>query len=303
MVSPSVTRKTALRLRSQSMRHSPISQGTGLKFLDYVTDDVSQWWGTILTVPNCRRHNRGHEEPKHAEHEGKVTEVTFELCGFSELEKRLACIATVMTANLFFPNGNYPPLRSNVIRIVRVPTAPVPIYAAHVLFELITVNCAENRPWQYTQQVAHEFGHLSTRADKRYPRQDGNMWIEEAICGAYSIYAIRAMSEAEGPLKVGAHYYLYNCLNDYRSDEVDADWFARHLPEFRTAATLTMPLMKLSGYIAARLPVGQVIADNRAIMDNPLNEDHRAYLSDWKKRCNGPLTIPALLESLGKHAP
>jgi hypothetical protein len=48
-----------------------------------------------------------------AEHGGKMTEVTFELCGFSELEKRLACIATVMTANLFFPNGNYPPLRSN----------------------------------------------------------------------------------------------------------------------------------------------------------------------------------------------
>jgi hypothetical protein len=61
--------------------------------------------------------------------------------------------------------------------------------------------------------------------------------------------------------------------------------------------------MKLSGYIAARLLVGQVIADNRAIMDNPLNEDHWAYLSDWKKRCNGPLTIPSLLESLGEHAP
>ena len=124
-----------------------------------------------------------------------------------------------------------------------------------------------------------------------------------AICGAYSIYAIREMSEAEGPLKGGAHDYLHNCLNDYRSDEVDADWFAQHLPEFRTATTLTRPLMKLSGYIAARLPVGQVIADNRAIMDNPLNEDHWAYLSNWKKRCNGSLTIPALLESLGSTRP
>src|SRR5262245_61917838 len=57
--------------------------------------------------------------------------------------------------------------------------------------------------------------------------------------------------------------------------------------------------MKLSGYIAARLLFGQVTADNRAIMDTPLNEDHWAYLSDWKKRCNGPHTIPALLESLG----
>jgi hypothetical protein len=64
------------------------------------------------------------------------------------------------------------------------------------------------RPWQYTYQVAHEFGHLGTRADKRYPRLDGNKWIEEAICGAYSVYAIRAMSEAEGPLKSGAQNYL-----------------------------------------------------------------------------------------------
>jgi hypothetical protein len=66
----------------------------------------------------------------------------------------------------------------------------------------------------------------------------------------------------------------------------------------RTATTLTAWLMKLSGYIAARLSIGQVIADNSAIMDCPLNEGHWAYLSDWKKRCNGPDTIPALLESL-----
>jgi hypothetical protein len=216
-----------------------------------------------------------------------MTEVTFELIGFSELEKPLAYIATSMTANLFFPLGNYPPLRSNVIRIVRKPTALVPLYVADVPVELIIVNCTENRPWQYTYQVAHEFGHLATRADKRYPRLDGNKWIEEAICGAYSVYAIRAMSEAEGPLKSGAQNYLRE-LNDYCSDEVDAGWFARHLPEFRTATTLTASLMKLSGYIAARLSIGQVIADNRAIMDCPLNEDHWAYLSDWKKRCNGP---------------
>jgi hypothetical protein len=235
---------------------------------------------------------------KYTEHEGKMTEVTFELCGFSELEKPNAQIATKMTADLFFPNRNYPPLRSDVIRIRHDPNASGPVYAANVPFELIMVNCAENRPWQYTYQVAHEFGHLSTRSDKRHPRQDGNMWIEEAICGAYSIYAIRTMSETEGPLKDGAQEYLHNSLNDYRSDEIDADWFAQHLPEFRTATTLTPPLMKLSGYISARLPVGQVIADNGAIMDNPLNEDHWAYLSDWKKRCNGLHTIPALLERL-----
>jgi hypothetical protein len=125
-----------------------------------------------------------------------MTEVTFKLIGFSELEKPLAYIATSMTANLFFPNGNYPPLRSNVIRIVRKSTAPVPLYVADVPVELIIVNCTENRPWQYTYQVAHEFGHLGTRADKRYPRLDGNKWIEEAICGAYSVYAGLATTRA-----------------------------------------------------------------------------------------------------------
>jgi hypothetical protein len=110
-----------------------------------------------------------------------MAEVAFELIGFSELEKPLAYIATSMTANLCFPNGNYPPLRSNVIRIVRKPSAPVPMYVADVPVELIIVNCTENRPWQYTYQVAHEFGHLATRAD---PRLDGNKWIEEAIWGA-----------------------------------------------------------------------------------------------------------------------
>jgi hypothetical protein len=84
---------------------------------------------------------------------------------------------------------------------MRDPTAPTPVYVANVPFELIKVNCAENKPWQYTYQVAHEFGHLSSRSDKRHPRQDGNAWIEEVICGAYSIYAIRAMSKAEGPMR------------------------------------------------------------------------------------------------------
>jgi hypothetical protein len=227
-----------------------------------------------------------------------MTKVTFELCGFTDREKPLAYKATVVTARLLFPNDDFPPLRTNVIRIMRILTEPCPRYVAQVPLELILVNCAEDRPWQYTYQVAHEFGHLATRSDMRHPRQDGNMWIEEAICGACSVYAIRAMSETEGPLKSGAQDYLQHHLSDYRSDEVDGDWFARHLPEFRTATNLTAPLMKLSGYIAARLPLSQVIADNRAIMDNPLNEDHSSYLSDWKKRCKGPLTVPTLLENL-----
>jgi hypothetical protein len=155
-----------------------------------------------------------------------MTEVIFELCDFGDPEKPNAHIATRMTAALFFPNGDYPPLRSDVIRIVRDPNASTPMYRADVSFELIIVNSEEDRPWQYTHQVAHEFGHLSTCSDKRHPRQDGNMWIEEAICGAYSIYAIRKMSEAEGALKGGAQEYLHNCLNDYHSHEVDADWFA-----------------------------------------------------------------------------
>jgi hypothetical protein len=65
------------------------------------------------------------------EHEREMTNVIFELCGFSELEKPNADIATRMTANLFFPNGDYPPLRSDVIRIRRDPNASAPHYHAY----------------------------------------------------------------------------------------------------------------------------------------------------------------------------
>jgi hypothetical protein len=230
---------------------------------------------------------------------GTMSNVTFELRDFSALEKPLADCATQMTVDLFFPNGDFPPLKSNVIVITRSPTAPTPMYVANLPYEAITVNCAENRPWQYTYQLAHELGHLTTRSDTRHPRRDGNLWIEEAICGAYSVYAIRAMSETAGRMQHGALDYLRNDLNDYRAEEVNAEWFAQHFDGFRTATGLTGPLMKLSGYIAGRLPVSQVISDNRAIMHNPLNEDHAAYVSDWRRRCEGDENVPAILESLG----
>jgi hypothetical protein len=231
-----------------------------------------------------------------------MANVTFELRDFSPLERPLADLATQMTADLFFPNGDFPPLKSNAIVITRRPTAPAPLYVAYSPDEAITVNCAENRPWQYTYQLAHEFGHLATRSDTRHPRRDGNLWIEEAICGAYSVFAIRTMSETGGRMQHGALDYLRNDLNDYRADEVNAEWFAQHLAEFRTTTSLTKPLMKLAGYIAARLPVSQVVSDNRAIIHNPLNADHVAYVADWRKRCEGDENVPAVLESLGRGA-
>jgi hypothetical protein len=175
---------------------------------------------------------------------------------------------------------------------------PTALYAFGTPNELIYVNCAENKPWQFTFQLAHEFGHLASRSDLRFPRQDGNAWIEEAICGAYSVYAIRAMSEIDGPLKEGAQLYLRDGFKNYSPTEVNAHWFAQNLASFRAASNLTEDLEKLSGYIEARLPVRQVIADNRAILDTPLNNELSEYLSDWKSRCVGANTVPALLESL-----
>jgi hypothetical protein len=130
------------------------------------------------------------------------TNVTFELKGFSAQERDLAALATRFTADLFFPKGDFPPLKSNVITVVRT-AEPRPMYVSGAQ-ELIHVNCSENRPWQYTFQLAHELGHLASRADLRFPRQDGNLWIEEAICGAYSVYALREMSETDGKMEHNA---------------------------------------------------------------------------------------------------
>lgn len=229
-------------------------------------------------------------------------DVTFQLQGFSDIETPLARLATRFMADLFFPDGDFPPLKSNEITITRA-VLPSPLYAFGTSNELIYLNCSENKPWQFTFQLAHELGHLASRSDLRFPRQDGNMWIEEAICGAYSVYAIRSISEMGGPLQKGAQDYLREELNNYWPGEVDGQWFAQKLPEFRNANTLTQTLEKLSGYIAAKLPVAKVIADNRAILYTPLNTNSSAYLADWKSRCVGTDNLPALLESLAASIP
>jgi hypothetical protein len=61
---------------------------------------------------------------------------------------------------------------------------------------------------------------------------------------------------------------------------------------------LTEDIEKLSGYIATQLDAQQVVADNRVILDTPLNSDLMTYLSNWNRHCSGSNNVPMLLESL-----
>jgi hypothetical protein len=221
----------------------------------------------------------------------------FRLLGFTDIERPNAELATRQISQLLFPNG-YPPLKSEVIDVERISGFPTPLYAGHLNREHIIVNCQENYPWQYSYQLSHELGHLATRSDLRYPRKDGNMWIEEALCGAYSVHALKAMSQAAGPLQWGAQQYVRDGLAEYRYDAVNSQWMDERLADFRPANTLTPDLQKLAGYIAANLPIEQVISDNCAIRHIPLNENLDAYLSDWDQQCEGDATTPRLLQDL-----
>jgi hypothetical protein len=227
-----------------------------------------------------------------------TSEISFDLQGFTDKELPLSTIAAATTARILFPAGEFPPLKSNVIAVLRT-TSKTPLYAAGTQHELILVNCHEDKPWQFTYQLAHELGHLTARSDLRHPRKDGNLWIEEAICGAYSLYAMRSMSELDGRIGEGAREYLEEeTIKAYSSVEVDAEWFAGHYEEFRAAEGLTDNLKKLSGYIAERLPFVEVAMNNRAIRDIPLEQDLTAYLRTWQAACGSRDSLPILLQNL-----
>lgn len=228
--------------------------------------------------------------------------VSFRLENFDQREVNLAILASGLCLEMFFPNGDYPTLRSDLVIIRKEPALPAPVYVQNFPGELIIVNSEYDRPWQYVYQLAHELGHLAARGDLRYLRPDGNHWIEETISGAFSVMAMTAIAGTPGPLQGGAQSYLDSLLSgQYRHDDVDGAWFADQLGGFRQAEALTDVVMKLSGYIASRITVPQIVADARTLIGLELNLDLNDFLVSWRERCAGPNSVPSLLLDL--HTP
>lgn len=127
-------------------------------------------------------------------------------------------------------NAPHADLRSNPVLVIREDSSvlPAPMHVANGSFELILLNCGVNAPWQFTYQFAHELTHLAARSDLRFGQSGRHAWIEEVLCGAGSIYALRCMAKEGGShLEANARDYLLNHTTfDYSSAGVTKEWFA-----------------------------------------------------------------------------
>jgi hypothetical protein len=163
--------------------------------------------------------------------------------------------------------------------------------------EIISLDVKGNFPHQFTYQFSHELGHLMAQGWQRHQKPGQHVWIEEAICGAYSLYCMRALAGLpKSPLQQGAEDYLLNCMPEYAEATIDAQWYRTNKQHLHAATGLTDTIMLLSRLIADRFPSGCFIDDNIKLADVPLDTDLTNYLSHWASRCTRSENVPQLLQ-------
>jgi len=224
-------------------------------------------------------------------------EVTFALHGFAAFEIPLAAEEI---GKYLVPDGCFPQLKSNPVHVVREDRA-TPLYVCNVPYELILLNCGPNLPWQFSYQFAHELIHLLARSNLRFDQTGHHCWIEETLCGAGSVYAMRKMATEGGPaLAMGAQNYLNDMQRQrYSSVGVDKQWFASNSAEILAATTETDLIAKIATAVVDACADGSFLFDNRALIGTPLNTDLDQYLKAWQKQTPyGSGKVPALLSKL-----
>lgn len=217
------------------------------------------------------------------------------LTGLSQADNLFYTLVLNDIFEALFGESGLPPLRSEVITIHRCPTFATPRYVSNSDNELIHVNSGENRPWQFGYQVAHEFGHLSARADVRHPRDDGHMWIEEALCECYSLIAMSCLAEKPSPRFDGAREYLATLLAQYADFEVSPSWFSSEIDKLKKAKTITEEAQRIAHYLFHNVPRARIISDNHLIRQLPTGGTLNEYLSAWQKRSGDGISVPSLL--------
>ena len=143
---------------------------------------------------------------------------------------------------------------------------------------------------------------MMAHAGARFDTENPHHWIEEAICGAYTVYCIRAAStSSEEWLRSGAKHYLADCIDkEYSSDvSITSEWYQTNAERLGQGG-LTDRIKPLSRLIADELSEGEFISNNVALIGTPLNPAISDYLDAWELRCATGKTVPRLLrERLG----
>jgi hypothetical protein len=228
--------------------------------------------------------------------------IVVHLLNFAPSELGSFSLAVQLVGNTLAAKANFPTLKSNIIHVFRNMN-DCPRYVVNSPFELISLRIAENKPFQFIYQFAHEMGHLMAQAGRRFGNKDRHAWVEEAICGAHSVFCMREASQSTRDwIRNGANEYLndYIYKNYNLTAPIDEEWYCANFPHLVQADGLTDTIQSLSRLIADELCAGEFISDNVALIDTPLTPSISEYLHDWEGRCAVGKNVPKLLrERLG----
>lgn len=222
----------------------------------------------------------------------------FVINGLEEYEKSFHQKVLNGVVEALFGDGVYPALKSDIITIDRRQNATTPLYVAGTSQELIIVNSKENYPWQFAYQAAHELGHLAARADLRFPRQDGHMWIEEALCECHSLIGIGHLASSQGSMFEGARRYLGGLMRQWRDEDITAEWYAVNRQLLTEAAYLTPEAKRISRFIYDLVDAERIIRDNRLLQTLPIGTPQQDLIAAWRAASGPGRSVPEVLETL-----
>lgn len=197
--------------------------------------------------------------------------------------------------NVFWPL--FPNAKLEPFVIMRNRSTPMVHFTRNVRKEIVMDLNVEGRRWsQFAYQFAHEFCHLLAGFDDDY---DGNLWFEESLCEAASLYALRQMASQWRTNPPDPNWQNYaNHLDDYANDVVKsrekiqpgalAQFYSKHTSTLRTSPGRR----SLNGAISlVLLPYFQAVPQRWEAISwlnstpSPEGESFAAYLDKWLHAC------------------
>jgi len=206
--------------------------------------------------------------------------------GRADIAKVLQSAGEAMAAS--FPDRAFPP-----IEVSRSSTTPITLFQRGPAGELRVKLNVEGPYWsQFAFQFAHEMGHIVCGFED-YPNP--NLWFEETLCEAASLYALGRMAEGWKTRPPYSNWKSYaSSLQKYRDDRMAkaklpegmtlAAWFRTQEPALRKDAGLRESNLKMA---AELLPLFEedparwaAVATLNAVRGDA-SRAFAAYLRDW----------------------
>lgn len=223
--------------------------------------------------------------------------IHFEFRNFEPNSVEAVRSAAAAAAKLIFADGIFPPTKSDPVYVDRVDEGSA-LLVANSANQIIQVRCSHHLTWEFIYQYSHELGHLATRADVRFFKAGSHPWIEEALCGACSVFVTEQIVKAPCFTDEEVAACTKFIQSNYSGSGVDASWLSQNVVALKRATEASPLTRRLGGWIADRFPAGEFLSDNRVLKDVPLIPDLEKYLNRWSVECAHPENVADALLGL-----